>query len=65
MADTNLTRRIAELETEIARLKAEATTSRPIRRRLNGKLTDRKQSAAAENCGRSADGAPTKTASHH
>jgi integrase len=42
MADANLTKRIAELEAEIERLKAEAATSRPLRRRLGGKLTDRK-----------------------
>jgi integrase len=38
MADSNLTRRIAELEAEIAWL----TASRPLRRRLGGKLTDTK-----------------------
>ena len=42
MADTNLTRRIADLEAEIARLNAAAARSRPLRRRLNGTLTDRK-----------------------
>jgi integrase len=38
MVDANLTRRIGELEAEIARL----TTARPQRRRLSGKLTDTK-----------------------
>jgi hypothetical protein len=42
MADANLTKRVAELEAEIERLKAEAATSRPLRRRLGGRLNDRK-----------------------
>src|SRR5215469_10733041 len=42
MADANLTKRIAELEAEIARLNAAAATSRPLRRRLSGKLTHTK-----------------------
>ena len=42
MADANLTKRIAELEAENRTAQRRGATSRPLRRRLGGKLTDTK-----------------------
>jgi integrase len=42
MTELTLDQQIAEAEAEVARLKALATTSRPVRRRLRNKLTNRR-----------------------